>query len=195
MIKDIKRKDEKDNFTGIGVEKDQNDSILNRAEIKNGWLVRYTHRIKAKDRYITIYDLTYDGGKIKDGFVNKYNNKIGMSPYSCVEEQLIYKNGNQEITNTIKLFIQNVWLNVEYDEGGTIIGGEKVTGLTIIYPNTLKLNKSLTGYRKLTKDDFSEGNYDDDKSNYIYIDADNQIILNTLKNLKNEVKGFDYYEN
>jgi len=33
-------------FTGLAVEKDQNDSIIRKVEIKNGWLIKDVKRIK-----------------------------------------------------------------------------------------------------------------------------------------------------
>ena len=203
--KDIKRNDEKENFTGVGVEKDQNDSILNRAEIKNGWLTKYTHRIKKGDRYITISDFTFDNGELKDGFRYKTNDELqskkhNVEGYDFIQQFVKYKNGNENIEWEISLYPNDiVYLNAVWDEdlgkeaGGYIVSSDEVMGLHLKYPNTLKLKEALSGFQKLTEKDYIKSTGDPD-NDYLYIDADNQVISSTLKNLKKEVKGFEYWE-
>ena len=199
---DIKRKGDKENFTGIGVEKDQNDSIINRAEIKNGWLVRYIHRIKKGKKYITISDLTYDDGKINDGSLFKVNDEKGFEAsriegISYISSLSKYKNGKENIEWEMTIYPKlKIYLNAVWDEeGGRIISCDEVIALHLYYSKSINLNKTLSGFKPLTEKDVSDyAKANTEKNNFYYVDANQQTILNTLKNLKNEVKGFDYWE-
>lgn len=46
--KNIAKKGTKDLYTGLAVEKDQNDSIIRKVEIKNGWLIKDVNLKKYK---------------------------------------------------------------------------------------------------------------------------------------------------
>lgn len=203
FTQNIKQKGEKENFTGVGVEKDQNDSILDRAEIKNGWLIRYTQRIKKGNKYITISDFTFDNGKIKDGFLLENNNETAsnnqiIEGFDYFDLMKKYKNGKENIEWDIAFYPNdNIYLNAVWDEeGGRIINSNEVIGLHLNYSKTLNLKQTITGFKQLAESDYSKitGNPKPDRNDFYFVDADKQTILNTLKNLKKEVKGFDYWE-
>jgi hypothetical protein len=62
--KDIKKNGSNELFTGFCFEKDQNDSIINKIEIKNGWVVRKIWREKINDKYIVTADYSYENSKV-----------------------------------------------------------------------------------------------------------------------------------
>lgn len=209
ITKDIKKNDEKDLFTGVGVEKDQNDSIITKIEVKNGWLMRYIHRIKKDNKYITILDYTFDNGRIQDGFKMFTNNQlngtrttstgagltgVSVPGYDFINQLIRYKNGKSKPEWEVSLFPNHkANLNPVYDEGGTRISSEEIIGLGLSYTNTLNLKQTLTGFTKINEEDDCIWKFDN-MSTYIFVDGNNQTIENTLKNLKKEVKGFDYWE-
>ena len=82
-------------YTGVCIEKDQNDSILKKAEIRNGYLIHNLIRKKFNNKYIVIEDMNYDNLKPKDG---KYYPMIGEyqlngKPYNYTGTYGEYKNG------------------------------------------------------------------------------------------------------
>ncbi|MFZ4679028.1 MAG: hypothetical protein ACOYLP_02560 [Flavobacterium sp.] len=201
----IKRNDEKENFTGLGVEKDQNDSILNIAEVKNGWLIRYTHRIKADNRYITISDFTFDNGEIKDGFKKEINDKY--DPKICyVQSVKSYKNGKNQEDLAIKIRTEEkIVINGRYDENANWIG-ENISSMTVKnfctgsnrekQIDVLKL-KCLSNFKKdygSEKSGFeSDSEYEYNAIKY-YENADEKIIFKTLDDMKKELPKFDYWK-
>ena len=200
----IKRNDEKENFTGVGIEKDQNDSILNRAEVKNGWLIRYTHRIKADNRYITISDFTFDNGEIKDGFKKDIDDEY--DPKICyVQSVKSYKNGkvNEDYNikiRTVEKIVVNGRFNENIDWVGDYIVAMSVKNLT---PGSQRENRldvlKLKCISNFVKDYGSEksglqsdSDYEYDAVKY-YENADDKVIFKTLDDMKKELPKFDYW--
>ena len=197
-FKDIKRNDEKVNFTGVGVEKDQNDSILNRVEVKNGWLLRYTHRIKVTDKYITISDLTFDNSKVKEGFkytiskVYPYSSTNGWEILSSLTK---YKNGVEKDEWNISIGAHgSAYVNVVKNEIGETASSDQLLGTTLKFQN-VKLVKTLVGSMDLTKEGEGQGYVFLCKKQEAFCEDDGEapMIEKILKNLKIEVKGFDYW--
>ena len=64
--KNITKKGTKDLYTGLAVEKDQNDSIIRKVEIKNGWLIKDANLKKIQNKYIITKEFNYENGEITD---------------------------------------------------------------------------------------------------------------------------------
>lgn len=64
--KNIAKKGTKDLYTGLAVEKDQNDSIIRKVEIKNGWLIKDVNLKKIQNKYIITKEFNYENGEITD---------------------------------------------------------------------------------------------------------------------------------
>lgn len=203
--KDIKKNTEKENFTGIAIEKDQNDSILNRAEIKNGWLIRYTHRKKVDNRYITISDYTLDNGLVTEGYKkvieNEYDPKI-----EYVEKVCKYKNEKSSKDWEIRIRTnEKMTINGRVDENGNWVG-EYITAMNVknLCPGSKRENrldilnlKCISNFKKDyegEKSGFqSDSDYEYDAIKY-YENADEKIIFKTLDDMKKELPKFDYWK-
>jgi len=66
--KNIVKKGTKDLYTGLAVEKDQNDSIIRKVEIKNGWLIKDINLKKINDKYAAISEFNYENAAVKNKF-------------------------------------------------------------------------------------------------------------------------------
>ena len=83
----------KDLYTGSCLEKDQNDSIVRKVEIKNGWLIREILREKIQKDYVTTKDFQLENGKIMNGFEIKFDLNKYFSEFTWLT--LIFKCFNQ----------------------------------------------------------------------------------------------------
>jgi hypothetical protein len=83
----------KDLYTGSCIEKDQNDSIVRKVEIKNGWLIREILREKIQKDYVTTKDWQFENGKIMNGFEIKFDQYQNNPNYNFISEYSEYKNG------------------------------------------------------------------------------------------------------
>jgi hypothetical protein len=88
--KNITKKGSKELFTGICVEKDQNDSIVKKLDVKNGWLIKEISKVKIANKYITTIDMTYDNAEPSDGYTLIYKNSPKYYYTANCEE---FKNG------------------------------------------------------------------------------------------------------
>jgi hypothetical protein len=79
-------------YTGICKTKDQHDSLLERKEFKNGFLINSFIREKHGDKYVNVHNMTYDNLKSVNGFTIKYtSNSYANFVHSVVE----FKEGKQ----------------------------------------------------------------------------------------------------
>ena len=203
--KDIKKNGEKDNFTGVAIEKDQNDSILNRVEVKNGWLLRYTHRIKIDNRYITISDYSFDNGEIKEGYKRviekKHDPKI-----EYIGKLRLYKNGKASSDWEIRIRTnEEIIINGKYDDNLNWIG-DNIIALTIknLCPGGSRKNeKDVLKLKCLSNLEKSQGNeksglLTDEQYEYeavkYYENPDDKVIIKTLDDMKKELPKFDYWK-
>ena len=204
--KDIKKIGEKDNFTGVAIEKDQNDSLLNRVEVKNGWLLRYTHRIKIDNRYITISDYSFDNGEVKEGYKKVINEKSDPK-IQYIEKLVKYKNGKNSYNWQIRIRTnEEITLNSTWNEDTGNYVGDNILALTIknLCPggsrkdeiDVLKL-KCLSNLKKSQGNDKSslqtDEQYEYEAVKY-YENADEKIIFKTLDDMKKELPKFDYWK-
>jgi hypothetical protein len=187
----IKRNDEKENFTGVGIEKDQNDSILNKVEVKNGWLIRYTHRIKKDNKYITLSDLTFDSGKIMNGYKIVIEEKKPKIEYTSA--LINYQNGKEKYEWDIFILIDDyVTINQGYNENSEFFE-ETDKGMLIGTNNydisnfDLSKSKAISGFKKIL---FLQM----EKPNYFFSHPDEKTIDNALNSLKKELPKFDYWK-
>lgn len=169
--KNIVKEGSKDLFTGIAVLKDQSDSIIQKVEIKKGWLLRDTKKAKiSKGKYITISDLNYEDLEITNGFelkVDETDSKIG---FYNIEEYLEYKNGAEYNA-------WQCWVNPEINQiqyKWFYINGKDVS--YIQNPSTCM-----------------EGYYRDYDSKYYMERESNEEYNRILECLKKELPRFDYW--
>lgn len=92
-FKNITKKGSKELFTGTCTEKDQNDSIIKKVDVKNGWLVKEVLKEKIGKIYVTTMDLNFENEKPSNGWVRyfTYDEESQREKYfkKCIE----YKNG------------------------------------------------------------------------------------------------------
>jgi hypothetical protein len=100
-LKGITKKGSKELFTGSCAEKDQNDSIVRKIDVKKGWLTKELSKEKNGNEYITIKDMSYENAEMKDGWFTKYTEKDEQNNPNLrkfIGEYGEYKNG-QKINN------------------------------------------------------------------------------------------------
>jgi hypothetical protein len=129
LSKNITKKDSKELFTGNCVEIDQNDSIVQKLDVKNGWLTNRVTRQKIRNKYITSEDMKYDQGDSSDGFIRLLDTDENDNYF--VSYIVSYKNG--ELYDRFSIFLSgnkegkpnNISLLFEYSKGK--YGAPKVT--------------------------------------------------------------------
>lgn len=106
-FKSITKKGSKELYTGSCVEKDQNDSIIRKIDVKNGWLTKELSKEKNGNEYITIKDMSYENTEMKDGWFIKYaekdeQNNPNLSKF--IGEYSEFKNGHKINNWSIQLY-------------------------------------------------------------------------------------------
>lgn len=111
-------------YTGICKTRDQHDSLLERKEFKNGYLINSFIREKQGDKYVNVHNMTYDNLKSVNGFTIDYTVNGYANFVIKIEE---FKEGKQ-ITNlgiegltSGSFYLQN-WIDgktILKDDGGT----------------------------------------------------------------------------
>jgi len=120
-FKSITKKGSKELFTGSCVEKDQNDSIIRKVDVKNGWLTQRVIKDKFKNKYMTTEDMKYDQGSSSEGYYRLFAQDENKDYYvtniksyknsEIYDEFSIFLNGNKE-GNPYKIS-----LSFEYNKG------------------------------------------------------------------------------
>jgi hypothetical protein len=64
----ITKNGSKELFTGVCYEKDQNDTIIKKVSVKNGYKTHEEIKVKLNNRYVIDKDIAYENGEINDGF-------------------------------------------------------------------------------------------------------------------------------
>ena len=77
-------------YTGICETKDQYDSIIERNEYKNGFLISSYKKSKIGNTYVTIDSMSYDNGKVFNGFKISYGSLFDITFVSSLTD---FKNG------------------------------------------------------------------------------------------------------
>lgn len=77
-VKNIMKKGTKELYSGIAIEKDQNDSIIKQLEIKNGWVIHNIEKEKIKDEYFTVFNKKYENGVPVSGYSIQIEETIGL---------------------------------------------------------------------------------------------------------------------
>lgn len=176
-------------YTGICVEKDQNDSILKQFEFKNGWTVGKLIREKIGYRYATLLDLTYDNLKPVDGYVAKLETDEDIK---YVGELIVMTAGSKNDKESYAINIEKsatILINRRDNGDGDFIY-DSLDGLRIVFPEQLKskLSVCLKG--------FTEGTNHLKKVSEFYLgDASTKQRDELLDCLKNHANKFDYWKN
>lgn len=92
-FKSITKKGSKELFTGSCVEKDQNDSIIRKIDVKNGWLIKQVLKEKTGNTYITTMDMNYENQLFFNGWYLEIEDVLSGSNEKYVSEFNEYKNG------------------------------------------------------------------------------------------------------
>lgn len=170
--KNITKKGSKDLYTGTAVEKDQNDSIIRKVEIKNGWLIKEVTRKKIYKKYITDSEFDYENGEI----VNKYSLEFG---------EFSDENGNN-----FKYVSEYSPTGYEYDDNYY-----RVSPRYNKYDKTYQFdyidNREETPLN-FTKD-FRENSFSG-KGKWIITDTSPEKIYQILDAMKKELPHFDYWK-
>jgi hypothetical protein len=80
-------------YTGACDTKDQYDTIIERKEFKNGYMISSYKRKKMGNIYVTIDSMTYDNGKAFNGFEIHHQTDYGFTYVSGIDDR---KNGVNE---------------------------------------------------------------------------------------------------
>jgi hypothetical protein len=167
--KNITKKGSKELFTGICVEKDQNDSIVKKLDVKNGWLIKEISKVKIANKYITTIDMTYDNAEPNDGYNLIYDNSPKVYYTTNCEE---FKNG----------ILYNKWsLSIMDDDDNLFFESELINGE----------NPENEGKPKWMTD------FDDMISPYGWmLRYPNSVekCFQALKTIKTETPHFDYWK-
>lgn len=170
--KNIVKKGSKDLYTGIAVEKDQNDSIIRKVEIKNGWLIKEVKRKKIYDKYITASEFNYENGEV----INKYELEFG---------EFVDEKGNE-----FKFVSDCMPTNYEYDDNYYRVSPH-YNKYSKAYQFDYVDNKEETplNFTKNFRENFSSG-----KGHWIITDTSPEKIYQILDEMKKELPHFDYWK-
>jgi hypothetical protein len=92
LFKNITKKGSKELFTGNCVEIDQNDSVVKKLNIKNGWVIKNVIKEKVGNIYITMEDMNYENEEPSNGWNRKFPSIYNKDEkYIC--KYVEYKNG------------------------------------------------------------------------------------------------------
>jgi hypothetical protein len=178
-LKDVKKKDSKELFTGIATEKDQNDSIIKEIHVKNGWVLNQRKREKLQNEYITLSDYEYVNGKALNGWEIKIE-KSKSPDYYYVSKFNELKSGDPEFNSwQVKCF--------SGENSSIYVGLLKKDGINVMLDmpeKKLKYFKNAKYNPYAPSDNFDMGI--DIKSSKEYI--------NVLNSLKDELHHFDYWK-
>jgi hypothetical protein len=176
-------------FTGICVEKDQNDSILKQFEFKNGWTVRKLIREKMGSKYATLLDMAYDNLKPVSGYA------INIEPdddIQYIRELIVIKDGIKDNKESYEFFIQKsaVIGTNERDNGDSDYIYDTIDGLRILFTENIesKIDSCLKGLKKGT-------NHGKGGAEYYLGDATSQQRDSLLDCVKSNLNKFDYWKN
>lgn len=169
-------------FSGNCIEKDMNDSIIKRLEIKNGFISREVNRKKVLDKYVDVLDYKYDYSEgrqvMQNGFEINVDHPIGNSDFYYVKYCRIIKEG--QIKEEYKL----TTYNDEYNGGKTIISSWQTKNgdynADMVQPECMPDSKFVQSYGSLESEYKLEG----------LTDAESDKILLCLKK---ELKMFNFW--
>ena len=174
----FKRKGSKDLYTGSCVEKDQYDSIIQKADFKNGWMVKFIKKIKINNEYVQTEYTEYENGEEINSWSIKFNENDYDSPnYKYITE---YKESkNNKLINNWKIGLS------EYEITGICIEG------AIIYKDGKSLD-DFPSHEKARPKSFPNPEYSMNfwRQNDISPDERDEI----LANLKKELPHFNYWK-
>lgn len=169
--KNILKKGTKDLFTGLAVEKDQNDSIIRKVEVKNGWLVKDVTRKKINEKYITDSENNYENGQL----IDKYHLEIGEF--------------SDESGNKFKYVSEYSPINFDYDDNYYEVSPD-YNKYDKTYQFDYRDNRTKTPLN-FTKDFRQNGSSVEGK--WIITDTSPEKIYQILDAMKKELPHFDYW--
>ena len=174
--KNITKKGSKDLYTGLAVEKDQNDSIIRKVEIKNGWLIKDINLKKINDKYAAVSEFNYENAAITNKF------ELEISDFCCDDK-----------INKFSYVSTYSPTNYEYDDeyysvsAGTSIGDDNAyqvdfQGSAKASPNFLKDFEKNGGLRA------------DGTQAWIARKISSEKMYQILDAMKKELPHFDYWK-
>lgn len=148
-------------YSGVCIEKDQNDSIVKSIEFKNGWTVHKIVREKVRASYITLSDMIYDNLNERNGFRILIESDENLK---YVRQLDVIKNGNLDTESSYKIWIKDndvIPINKRWDDFTEMFIWDKANGLSI--RSTFNLGTCIKDLKYAN----NEESADDEKIYYI----------------------------
>ncbi len=172
--KNIAKKGTKDLYTGLAVEKDQNDSIIRKVEIKNGWLIKDINLKKINDKYASVSEFNYENAAITNKFeleISDFSSDDKINKFSYVRT---YSPTNYEYDDTYYSVGATYWSDNNYQVD--FIGSATAS------PNFLKDFEKNDGLRA------------NGTQAWIINKISSEKMYQILDEMKKELPHFDYWK-
>lgn len=189
-LKNVTKKDSDELYNGNCIDKDQNDSIIRKVEIKNGFVIRDIGRFKVvKNQYITLFDKEYQNAELINGYTNTLREDQDIIYVSSYEET---KN-KQQVSNGVFInYSDSVEKTTGLDEYGQDIT-ETSNGMSVrFYGMDSKGVKDVTEDPTGCLNNFEKFN-DGITTYFIDTTPTKSERNNLLKCLKNKFPHFNYW--
>jgi hypothetical protein len=113
LSKNITKKGSKELFTGNCVEIDQNDSIVKKLNIKNGWLTKKVVKEKVGNIYVTMEDMNYENEVPSNGWSREFPNFTYNEDEKFIYEYVEYRNGKAFNHWTVNIKVDPITISVD----------------------------------------------------------------------------------
>lgn len=177
--KNIVKKGSKDLYTGVAIEKDQNDSIIRKVEIKNGWLVKEVSRKNIYGKYITDKEITYDNALPNGG----YKSIIAKREDNNYKEIFQYVNAFYDDIDALSYDLVDASFGYTYSVEVNYWGDNDVSVIFRLPPGGKHTLPNFTNKLEMEGDDYGA-------AKHISI----QEMYQILDEMKKELPHFDYWK-
>jgi hypothetical protein len=111
--KNITKKGSKELFTGNCVEIDQNDSIVQKLDIRNGWLIKKVIKEKVGNIYVTMEDMNFENEVSYNGWRREFDFITYNKDEKFICEYVEYKNGKAFNHWKVNIFVDPITITVD----------------------------------------------------------------------------------
>lgn len=176
-------------YTGNCTEKDQNDTIIRKLEIKNGWVVREVKKENVIDKiYIITNDMEYNQLQKSKGFTIGLSMLLPGEKRRYISNYEDYKNGNRfdkwAVGATNDFGTNRIAVSRYYDKGKPLNWAAE--------QDTLGGHSSAGKIKCLENPELMKGS--DNEMEWVKNDMSDSDFVKSLKCLKSELPPFDYWE-
>jgi len=175
-LKGIKKEGSKELFTGTCTEKDQNDSIIEKVDVKNGWLIKKVLKEKIGKIYVTTMSVNFENEKPSNGWYMNIKEIYGSNE-KYVSEYQDYKNGKT----------LNFWR-------ATIDHNVNTISITGDYKNGESFDIKDFQPKCMPDSEFEAPYSSSDNGKWRLIDISPQKQNEVINCLKGELSHFDYWK-